>query len=177
MKKAFCQIVISGLALICSLAQSIIIEAESGVIHPPFAITSGFVSQPFQTSLANGGRAVYDFTVTNAGAYVIQARVNAPNGSSNSFFVNVAAEPQNAEPQDPGSIWEFSPSLEFTNRFVTLRGDTNSPRPHVFHLKAGANRLIIQGRGANAQLDRLTIVGVQETRPSPPVGLRVVGVP
>ena len=166
-----------ALAVSASVAQVITIEAESGLISAPFVMTNGYIYQPIETGLTNGGRAVLEFTITNSGDYQIQARVNAPDGSTNSFFVSI-----NAEPQDPASIWVFPPTSGFADCVVTLGRATNSAGPTIFNLAEGAHQLILRGRGANAQLDWLQI---QKTlappsnlrigeRPAPPEGLRVV---
>src|SRR5437870_4123458 len=70
------------------------IEAGAGTITTPFVFAKDCISQPFQTGLTNGGRAAYTLMISNAGDYIIQAVVNAPNGSANSFYVNIDAEPQ-----------------------------------------------------------------------------------
>lgn len=154
-----------------SLAQPLTIEAESGVISAPFAITNGYVYQPLPTGVTNGGRAVYDFTITNAGKYVILATVNAPDASANTFFVGI-----DAEPQSPASIWEFPAKTRFTEHLVSLRGNT-PPSSQAYTLSEGTHQLIIRGSGANAQLDRLAIVRVPESPPAPPANLRIVAGP
>jgi hypothetical protein len=152
-----------------ALGQSLTIEAESGIINAPFAITNGYIYQPLQTGITNGGRAVYNFTITNAGKYAIMASVNTPNASSNSFFVRI-----DGEPQDPASVWEFPAKTGFTERIVTCRETAQPSRYTTYTLSEGVHKLIIQGRGADAQLDRLAIVRVPESPPAPPGKLRIV---
>jgi len=154
-----------------SSAQPLTIEAESGVISAPFAITNGYVYQPVHTGVTNGGCAVYDFTITNAGRYAILATVNSPDASSNSFFVRIDGEPQN-----PASVWAFSTKTGFTEQMVTSQ-EGISPSSHVYALAQGTHQLVVRGRGANARLDRLAIVKVPESPPAPPSNLRIVADP
>src|SRR5436190_12387435 len=60
------------------------------VIKAPFVLTNDCLYQPdIKTELnEDGGKAIYNFTITNAGDYVIHATVNAPGEDSNSFFLN-----------------------------------------------------------------------------------------
>ena len=75
-------------------AADIIIPATPGTVTSPFIITNGSVYQPIQTLDVNGGRAAYNFTTATTGNYVVHGMVNAPHGATNSFFVNIDAEPQ-----------------------------------------------------------------------------------
>jgi hypothetical protein len=173
MKNAIIQVAISALTVFSSMAQIVTIEAESGVVSAPFAITYGYVYQPVQTSVTNGGCAIYTFTITNAGSYAIQALVNAPSLAENSFYINIDAEPKN-----PTMAWDIqSPTVGFENRIVSWRGNGTSHADEIvqknFSLTPGTHQLIIRGRGANTQLDRLSIVRLPEA----PKGLRIVAGP
>ena len=148
-------------------------EAESGTVTAPFVITNGCIYQPAQTTtVTNGGRAAYSFTVTNAGNYVIQALVNAPNDGANSFYVNI-----DAEPQDPAMIWDIPLTSGFEQRIVSWRGsgtaDADQFVPKVFNLTQGAHQLIIRGREANVQLDLIALLKL----PLPPPKLWFVSAP
>ena len=136
---------------------SIIIPATSGVITSPFIITNGYIYQPTQTTVpANGGRAAYNFTVATAGNYVVHGMVNAPHGATNSFFVNI-----DAEPQTPYMIWDIRPLTSgFEQRTVSWvgNGTTNSQFvPKVFTLGQGPHQLIIRGREMFTMLQSVTI--------------------
>lgn len=150
-------------------------EAESGTISAPFAIAGGAISQPVDTDLVTGGRAVYQFTVANSGSYTISAVVNAPNTSADSFFVNV-----DAEPADPYTVWDVAPLTSgFESRLVSWRGNgtvqANEFSPRVFTLSAGPHTLIVIGREPNALLDRFEVRAVS-IAPGAPANLRVVAV-
>ncbi len=159
-----------GVKAPASVGGNLNLEAESGVLSAPFVIANGVVSQAITTDLAGGGRAVYTFTVTNAGTYVIQAFVNAPSLTQNSFYVNI-----DAEPQDPAMAWDIlPPSTGFENRLVSWRGsgtaDANEFVPKIFNLGLGTHQLIVRGREANVELDRFAILRVI----MPPQDLRIV---
>ncbi len=151
---------------------NVTIEAEAGVITPPFIVTNGGIFQAVGTNLTASGRAQYDFTLLQPGGYVIQAMVNSPERAS-SIAINI-----DAEPTSPTMIWNIPPSQEFTNRTVTWRGDgaaTNLvPRRQVFNLTPGPHQLIIRGGDtAGVRIDRLSIVRI----PAPPGNLRVITTP
>jgi hypothetical protein len=140
-------------------ASQIYISAASGEITAPFILTNGYIYQSIQTTtVTNGGRAAYNFTIAQTGTYVVQTTVNAPNDGANSFFVNI-----DAEPQSPTMIWDIFPFTSgFEQRTVSWRGtgsDTNNQYiPEVFTLTAGPHQLIIRGREAYPELQDMTIL-------------------
>jgi uncharacterized cupredoxin-like copper-binding protein len=121
------------------------LPASAAVVSAPLVLTNGIISQPEQTELAGGGKAVFNFTITNAGNYVMQAVVNAPGEDSNSFYVNV-----DAPPEDPKMIWDIDVTSGFEERTVSWRGNGTAESdeivPKRFNLSAGAHKLIIVGR-------------------------------
>ncbi len=110
--------------------------ADSGAIKDPFVVANGTLSQPVETTVANGGRTVYGFSILRAGNYLVSALVSAPNEGQNSFYVNI-----DAEPADPLMIWDFqsarnspvtpSPGEEMANLTPPRRsiGQRSSPCP------------------------------------------------
>ena len=155
-------------------AGGLTIPATSGTVSAPFTITSNYISQAVQTTaVTNGGRASYSFTITNAGNYVIQALVNAPNDAANSFYINI-----DAEPQDPTMIWDIPLTAGFEQRVVSWRGNgtdaNNQFVPKIFTLTQGSHQLIIRGREANVQLETLAILKVPPPWQS---GIRIASVP
>lgn len=134
-------------------------QAASGVITVPFIVTGNYVSQPVtSTTISTTGKALYNFTITDAGSYVIQALVNAPNDSANSFYVNI-----DAQPADPTMCWDIFPyTTNFQNRLVSWRGtgtDTNNQYvPKIFNLAAGAHQIIFAGREANTELQSFSLL-------------------
>lgn len=134
-------------------------EAESGSITAPFYINGTVVQQDIQTGAADGGRASYLFTITNAGMYTVSVMVNAPSGEADSFFVNIDGEPNDL------TIWDVTPVTSgIQERKVQWRSDT---APHQFNLGASQHILVIRGREPGAQLDRISIIPVATTPPPP----------
>ncbi len=149
--------IVSGVAVSPPIPGSLTFEAEAGSVTAPFVVASGYIYQTSETSVTAGGRAIYNFTITNAGDYVIQATVNAPNDAANSLFVNI-----DAEPQDPSMTWQIPITTGFEARIVNAQGNGTFDHPQfvrkVFKLTIGPHQLIIRGREANTQLDRLTLM-------------------
>ena len=150
---------------------SLTFQATSGVITAPFAVTGNYVSQPnTTTTIAGDGEATYTFSITNAGNYVIQALVNAPSDSANSFYVNI-----DAQPVDPTMSWDIFPmTTNFQYRIVSWRGtgtDTNNQYiPKIFTLATGTHQIIFAGREANTQLESFSILEL----PATPQNLRIL---
>jgi hypothetical protein len=175
MKEASLQVLLAAMIALplAAFAQgNIAVEAEAGLITPPFVVTNGYVLQPVGTNLATSGHAVYGVTISQPGGYVILATVSSPERAS-SLAINI-----DAEPTAPAMIWEISASQEFTNRIVTWRGDetaTNAaPRRRVFDLTPGSHQIIIRGGDdGGARLDRFSLARI----PAPPGNLRVVTTP
>ena len=143
---------------------SLTLAADAGTISAPFVVSNHIVYQPSQTqtTVTNGGQAIYPFTLANAGRYIITAMVSAPNSSANSFYVNV-----DAQPTDPFMIWDVPVRNGFTNETVSWVGNgaVGSPQyaPKVFTLAAGQHQLIIRGREGNTQLQSITIAPLGAT--------------
>ena len=128
---------------------------SAGVISAPFVLTNGCISQPEQTEVAGGGKAIFSFTVTNAGNYVIVGLANAPEEDANSFYVNI-----DAQPEDPMMIWDIDVTTGFEERIVNWRGNGDSSSVEFaakrFKLAAGEHKLIVVGREP-AQLKSISI--------------------
>jgi hypothetical protein len=142
---------------------NITIAATSGTISAPFVISGTAISQPAYTTLAASGQAVYTFTIATTGNYVVSALVNVPSQDSNSFWVNV-----DAQPTDPTMIWDVPLTTGFASQTVSWRGNgtvsttsssglTAQFAPKVFRLSAGTHQLIVRGREGGAQLGTITI--------------------
>jgi hypothetical protein len=136
--------------------------ASAAVLTEPLALTNDYVYlTTAQAELPDGGKAVFNFSVTNDGNYEIETVVCAPDESSNSFFVNI-----DAPPVDPDMIWDIPVTTGFETRVISWRGNGDSSTdqftPKVFKLEAGAHTLIFVGREPGTLLKTLTI------RPAPP---------
>lgn len=146
-------------AVIQASGQSL--PASVAVLTAPLVLTNGyFFLAAEQQEVAGGGKAVFNFSVTNAGNYVIETLVSAPDGSSNSFYVNI-----DAQPEDPEMIWDIDLTAGFEKRVVSWRGGGDSSNdeisPKRFKLEAGAHTLVFVGREPGTLLKSLTI------RPAP----------
>jgi hypothetical protein len=137
------------------------LEAEAGTLQAPFAVTGSTprsIVQRVNTvgNVPAGGRASYTFTAPTTADYTINATVNAPNDMSNSFSINI-----DAEPTEPVMIWDIPITSGFASRTVAWRGtgttEASQYVPKVFHLSAGTHTLIIRGREPNTLLDTLSI--------------------
>jgi len=136
--------------------------ASAAVLTAPLVFTNDYLFlASAQAELPDGGKAVFNFNVANAGNYVIETLVNAPDESSNSFFVNI-----DAQPTDPDMIWDVPVTTGFEKRVMSWRGSgTDSSDefvPKRFKLEPGAHTLVIVGREPGTLLKSLTI------RPAPP---------
>jgi uncharacterized cupredoxin-like copper-binding protein len=136
--------------------------ASAATLTAPLVLTNDyFYLAGDRAEVAEGGKAVFNFTVTNAGNYEIEALVNAPDDSSNSFYVNM-----DASPTDPDMIWDIDVTTGFEKRLVSWRGDGDAGSdqfsPKLFKLEPGAHTLVIVGREPDVHLKSLTL------RPAPP---------
>jgi len=143
-----------------SLGQSF--PASAAVLTAPLVLTNDYLFLASdQAELAAGGRAVFNFIITNAGNYEIETLVNAPDESSNSFFVNI-----DAQPADPDMIWDIEVTTGFEKRLMNWRGNgdanTDEFTPKRFKLEPGAHTLVVVGREPGTLLKSLTIF------PAPP---------
>jgi len=119
--------------------------ATAAKVSAPLVLKDGAISQPQQTELADGGKAVFDFTLAKAGIYELYAVVNAAAEDSNSFYLNI-----DAAPEDPLMVWDIDVTTGFEERVVSWRGkgdaDSDEFKPKRFNLSAGAHKLFIVGR-------------------------------
>ena len=126
--------------------QSVItLLASAAEVSAPMVFTNGYLAQPERTELPAGGKAVFSFAATNAGDYLIKVLVDGEGEDSNSFYVNV-----DAQPEDPMMIWDFDVTSGYQERTVSWRGngtpESNEIVPKKFKLTVGAHKLIIIGR-------------------------------
>jgi hypothetical protein len=123
-----------------------------------------YIYQPLPSIGASGGGAVtYNFTITNAGSYEIQALVNAPSVNANSFYVNIDGQPQN-----PTMIWDIMPVTSgFEQRTLSWRGNGSENNdqivPKIFTLSAGVHQIIFAGREPYTALSSFTLIPVAST--------------
>jgi hypothetical protein len=98
---------------------------------------------------------------------VIETLVNAPDESTNSFFVNI-----DAQPVDPDMIWDIQLTTGFEKRLVNWRGNGDSSTdqftPKSFKLDPGAHTLVIVGREPDVRLKSVTILPAPPEKPATP---------
>jgi hypothetical protein len=165
---------VTGLAW--ALLPGLSFESYAGTVTSPFVTNGGYVSQSVETGVADGGRAIYGFRITNSENYVVSANVKAPDTSANSIFVSI-----DADPVDPTMIWDMLTTTGFAAKTVSWRGNgtdvNNQYVPAVFSLSAGTHQLIIVGRESGVQLGRITISPYEAGAPAPPRNLRIFAGP
>jgi hypothetical protein len=142
--------------------------ASVAVLSAPLVLTNDYLHlESDQAELAAGGKAVFNFTITNSGNYQIETLVNAPDESSNSFFVNI-----DAQPVDPDMIWDIEVTTGFEKRVMNWRGngDANTDQftPKSFKLEPGAHTLVIVGREPDVRLKSLMIFPAPPQQPASP---------
>jgi len=142
--------------------------ASAATMTAPLVFTNDYLHlESEMADVAAGGKAVFHFSITNAGDYQIESVVNAPDDSSNSFFVNI-----DASPTDPDMIWDIDVTDGFEKRLVNWRGDGDSSNgqfvPKTFKLGAGNHTLILVGREPDARLKSLTIFPAPPAKPATP---------
>jgi hypothetical protein len=151
-------------------------QASAGVLTAPFMVTNGYVCQLVDTENADGGRAVYKFTTSTAGVFVVSAVVNASNASHNSFYVTI-----DSTPTEPYNVWDIPVTSGFESRTVSWRGngigENDEFVPKAFALSAGAHSLIIGGREPDVQLQSLQLQPTTVVAPSSAPVLRLLPTP
>jgi hypothetical protein len=149
--------------------------ALSGVLMGNTVINGVSSSYFFLPSPAPGdissGTAAFNFTIATAGNYEIQALVDAPSTSVNSFAVNI-----DAPPQDPTMIWDIMPITSgFQERMVSWRGSGSENNdqivPKVFSLSAGAHQIYFKGEEPGTSLANFTLLQVIPAAPTAPASV------
>jgi len=147
---------------------SLVFEAESGTLTPPFYSSGTFITQDALTGLVDGGRATWKFNITNSGSYTVSVFLNAPSEGANSMFLNI-----DTEPTDPMTIWDVPVTTGFQDRIAAWRGTGgfNTPEfsPKTWTLSTGQHTLVVRGREGGLQLDRITVQKMAATNQPPPV--------
>lgn len=131
--------------------------ASAATLTAPLVLTNDYLclTNDGMAEVGGGGKAVFTFSVTNAGNYIIEGMANGPDDSSNSFFVNVDAAP------DAEMIWDIESADGFDKHVVSWRGsgDATTPEfaPKIFKLEAGDHKVILVGREPGTLLKSLTL--------------------
>jgi len=145
------------------------LAAKDAKLTAPMVLKDGYISQPDNTGITEGGKAVFEFTVPKDGDYEVWAVVSAPDDENNSFFVNVDVEPK----EDPLMIWDITltDADKFEEQVVNWRGEGSAGSdqfdPKTFKLTAGAHKLILVGREP-AKLKSIAIHPATTSAPATP---------
>jgi hypothetical protein len=162
-------VISAALLIATSQAQELSLTADKAVLSGPIKLTNGCLCQPLTTSMANGGRALFAFNITNAGSYVVRVTVNAQNAQPHSIGINI-----DAEPKEPEMIWDVGATSGFEPQLVAWRGNgtttTTQSKPQVFALSQGTHQLFVREMDPNTQVQRLSLLQL----PAPPTGLHIV---
>ena len=142
--------------------------ASAATVTAPLVFTNDYFHlESDMADVAAGGKAVFHFSITNAGDYQIESVVNAPDDNANSFFVNI-----DAQPTDPDMVWDIEPTSGFEKRLVNWRGDGDANNgqfvPKTFKLGAGDHTLILVGREPDVRLKSVTIFPAPPEKPATP---------
>ena len=133
------------------------LTASAATLTAPLMLTNGYIclTNDSMADLTSGGKAVFSFSLTNAGNFVIEAEAHGPDDSSNSYFVNMDAMPAD------DMIWDVEVADGFEKHLMTWRGtgDATTPEfaPKVFKLSLGKHQLILVGREPGTELKSITI--------------------
>ena len=134
------------------------LTASAATLTAPLVLTTNGIlclTNDSMADVSSGGKAVFSFSITNAGNFVIEALAHGPDDSSNSYFVNMDAAPAD------DMIWDVEVADGFEKHLMTWRGsgDATSPEfaPKVFKLAAGKHQIILVGREPGTELKSITI--------------------
>ena len=133
------------------------LSASAAALTAPLMLTNGIISltNDAMADVSSGGKAVFSFSITNAGNFVIEALAHGPDDSSNSYFANMDAAPAD------DMIWDLNVTDGFEKQLLSWRGsgDGNNDEfaPKVFKLAAGKHQLILVGREPGTELKSITI--------------------
>lgn len=122
------------------------IEGETGNVVAPMQVHSDAAAQGgryvVQTASSGTGKVTFEFSLPAAGRYLLQARVIAPDGSSNSVFRSVdGASPTSWAFPEPITTWTWSSGATLT-------------------LTAGHHVLVLSQRESGTMLDTIRLARV-----------------
>jgi hypothetical protein len=141
------------------------LEAESGVLSDGFTVgndptASGAhfiapVAGVTSDAVPGALRARYDFTIDNAGSYLIWGRIRSPNIERNRFWFQVDGGDWTLWRITVGDIWYWD----------AFHDNIQYGLPRTFDWAAGAHELVLANSVDNADLDRLYFSTDRSTPP------------
>jgi division protein CdvB (Snf7/Vps24/ESCRT-III family) len=132
------------------------IEAENGNLATPMqkvADSTAAGGYYIQTTTNGSGTAIYNFNITTSGVYKFVARSFMPNGSADSFYVNVDGLGEFTWYQTNGIYNSWSESEISDSAAGTYNAE----------LTSGSHSITFRGREANSKLDYFYLVKVGDT--------------
>ncbi|MBD3267046.1 hypothetical protein GF373_10295 [bacterium] len=139
------------------------IEAEAGLVIPPFHVEKGKAASGGEYIKARSGGNIGAIRVPlrmpRAGKYYLWGRVFAPSKTTDSFFARVM---QNNRVIIPAGEWHTGNDQQWRWAQIELRGHEN---PATFALPKGELELQLRGREAGTSIDRLFITNNASARP------------
>jgi len=143
------------------------LEAEEGVVVAPMRLYTNSSAIYAATTSGNQGTVSFEFSVEEAGNYIVWARHLSPDNGHDSFFVSV----DGVESLYSTAYGTWSNDWQWTR--VNGSG-VGTEDPRVLNLAAGMHTVVFRGREANCALDRIIICNDLEFSPgdhinTPPV--------
>ncbi|MBN1155354.1 T9SS type A sorting domain-containing protein [candidate division KSB1 bacterium] len=131
----------------------IVLEAEVGQLTYPMQIkndagASGgkYITVPQEYEDDSMAKAVYDFTTSHQGPYVVWGRVRSTGDTHDSFKISLDNQPE--------VVWHIPGNWNWTwDQVYVFNGDD----PVQFNLSAGAHQLTVKNREWGSQIDKLII--------------------
>ncbi len=144
------------------------LDIRSARVHPPFAITNGWIYRAADATTTNCGRAEIKFNLKTAGRYCVSVQGKGISGHQQEVFIGIDKEP------DRTRLLEFGLTNGVSG--AVARFTKNTPRS--FELTRGEHTLIIIGKTADTQFEKFTLIPQSSlgVLPSPPNKPRVSGV-
>ena len=134
---------------LCATGQEVTLKMSDGQIEGPFLNGPDGLYQTNATSLADGGRAVYAFTITNAGMYAIEVLVKAENAGENAVYVSIDEEPTE------GMVWLIGRTAGSEKRYVSRAGA--NCEQEKFDLASGIHTLRLGGKSPFTYLQGVSL--------------------
>jgi hypothetical protein len=153
-----------GVSVVARPAQLVYLpfEAEEGSVVAPMRLYTNNSAIYAATTSGNQGTVSFEFSVAEAGNYIIWARHLSPDNGHDSFFVSV----DGVESLYSTAYGTWSNDFQWTR--VNAPG-VGVEDPRVLNLAAGTHTVVFRGREANCALDRIIICNDLEFSPDGPI--------
>jgi hypothetical protein len=143
-----------------------LVEAEAGGLASPMIANSNTQAAKgkYTSSAVNSsGTATFTVYLPSAGLYTIWARVLAPSGAADSFYISVDG---GAEDIFDAAEGKWSSSWQWSQVNGRNGGAPLTLNPRTFNLSRGTHKIVFRAREQNAGLDRLIVTNDPSFTPS-----------